>query len=122
LKIEFSRTREYTPEYNGNKELPENEQLKAQIKVMTLNDLLDLGDTFKQADFEQGDLKDMRIDQMKVLVNGAGKYVPKYVTLQGNDGFDLSDVVQYPQFLQLAAELLFSLLTFSQPTGTDVKN
>jgi hypothetical protein len=122
MKIEFSRSREYVPEFNGNKELPEEEQLKATISVMRLSDLLDLGDTFKEADFEEGDMKNMTLDQMKVLVKGAGQYVPKYVKLSGNDGFALDDVVQFPQFLSLAAELLFTLLSYSQPTTADVKN
>jgi hypothetical protein len=87
------------PEFNGNKELPEDEQLKATISVMRLSDLLDLGDTFKQADFEEGDMKNMSLDQMKVLVKGAGQYVPKYVTLSGNDGFDARRCGAIPQFL-----------------------
>lgn len=122
MKITFSRERDYTPEFNDNKALPEDDQLHASIKVMTLHDILDLGDAFKTVDFETGDMKDMSLEQMKTLVTGAGKYVPKYVTLRGNDGFTLEDTVTYPQFLGLATELLMALLTFSQPTPADVKN
>lgn len=122
MKIQFSRERDFTPDFNANKELPEDEQLRAKIKVMVLTDILDLGDAFKQADFENGDMKDMSLEQMKMLVKSAGKYVPKYVTITGNDGFSIEDIVTYPQFLALATELLFTLLTYSQPSSADIKN
>ena len=122
MKIAFSRERAFTPDFNGNKSLDEADQLSATVKVMTLNDILDLGDAFKQAGFEKGDMKEMSLAQMQVLVRSAGKYVPKYVSLKGNDGFTLEDVVTYPQFLSLATELLFTLLNFSAPTEADVKN
>lgn len=122
MKIEFSRSIKYTPEFNGNKELPENEQLKADISIMEITDLLDLGDAFKQAKFEKGDLKDMKIEQQKTLVVNAAKYVCKYVKLTNNDGFSVDDVSKYPQFLQLSVELLFALLNGSKPNADDEKN
>lgn len=122
MKIEFSREVTYIPEFNGNKELPEGEQLSVKIKVMTLSDLLDLMDVLKSSGFQKGDVKDLNPGQMKAIVTQAGKYIPKYCTLDHAEGFSVEDLAQFAVFMPLATELLFTLLNVSSPNAADAKN
>lgn len=122
MKVQFSKETTYVPEFNKNRELSVEEQLSVKIKVMSLLDLLDLTDVLKSAGFEKGELKDMSVEQMKTIVKEGGKYIGKYCTLAGNDGFDISDVTGYAAFMPLATELLFTLLNTSSPSPADVKN
>lgn len=122
MKIEFSREVNYVPEFNGNKELSESEQLVVHIKVMKLADLLDLMDVLKQAKFEKGDVKDLTPGQMKAIVTQAGKYIPLYCTLEHAEGFAVEDLAQFAVFMPLATEVLFTLLNVSSPNVADAKN
>lgn len=122
MKIEFSREVKYVPDFNGNKELPEGDQLVVNISIMSLVDLLDLMDVLKQAKFEKGDVKDLTPGQMKTIVTQAGKYIPKYCKLEHNDGFSVDDLAQFAIFMPLATEVLFTLLNVSSPNVTDAKN
>ena len=122
MKFEFSHEITFIPDFNKNKELPEAEQITVKIKPLILFDLLDLTDVLKQAGFEKGDSKDVSQEQMRAIVGQGGKYVPKYCSLIGAEGFDLNDVVNYAHFLPLATEILFTLITNSSPTVADVKN
>lgn len=122
MKIEFSREVKYVPDFNKNKELPENEQLIVNIKVMSLGDLLDLMDVLKQANFEKGDVKDLTPGQMKTIVTQAGKYIPKYCKLEHAEGFSVEDLAQFAVFMPLATEVLFTLLNSSSPNADDAKN
>lgn len=122
MKVSFSTSQIYVPEFNKNKELPEDQQLKVNISTMELVDLLDLTDVLKSAKFERGDAKELSVEQMKTIVREAGKYVPKYCKLINAEGFDAETVVKYSFFLALASELLFTLLNFSSVSEADVKN
>lgn len=122
MKSNFSREQVYVPEFDKNKELPDDQQLKVKVGVMKMLDLLDLTDVLKSAGFEKGDVKDLSVDQMKTIVREAGKYVPKYCTLVNAEDFSVDDTISYSQFLPLASELLFTLLNSSSPNAVDVKN
>lgn len=122
MKVAFSKEKKYVPDFNGNKELPEAEQLVAYIKPLKSGEVIDLTDVLKEAGFEKGDSKQMSSHQMKTVVQQAGHYLPTYVRLEGNDGFTIQDVADYTPFLALATELLFVLMNFSSPNQDDVKN
>lgn len=122
MKVAFSREVPFTPVFNDNAKLPEEEQLKFKLKPMNTLDLLDLTDVLKTAGFTEGEVTDLNSDQMKSIVKEAGKYVPKYSAMTGNDGFTMDEVIGFPAFLSLASEVLFQLLTISSPTKADTKN
>lgn len=122
MKVNFSRETVFIPEFNDNKLLPDEEQLKIKLKVMNLLDLLDLTDILKGVGFDKGDIKDLTVEQMKTIVKEGAKYIPKYASLVGADGFTLQDITDYAAFLPLATELLFTLLNNASPNAADAKN
>lgn len=122
MKVAFSKEVPFVPEFQKNKELPLEEQLSFKLKPMITLDLIDLTDVLKTVGFTAGEQTDMTTDQMKTVVKEAGKYVPKYSTMSGADGFTIEEVIGYPAFLALASEVLFQLLNISSPNTADVKN
>src|SRR5260221_13932688 len=101
MKVEFSREVVFIPDFNKNKELPDDQQLKVKLKVMSLLDVLDLTDVLKNAGFDKGEVKDLTHDQMKMVVLEGGKYIPKYASLIGAEGFTIEDVIGYATFFPL---------------------
>lgn len=122
MKVAFSKELPFTPEFQDNKKLPVEQQLSFLVKPMTTLDLIDLTDVLKTVGFTQGEVKDLTTEQMKTIVKEAGKYVPKYSTMSGAEGFSMDEVIAYPAFLALASEVLFQLLNVSSPNKDDVKN
>jgi hypothetical protein len=122
MKVAFSKEVAFVPEFNGNKALPEAEQLSFKLRPMTTLDLLDIMDVLKTAGFQVGEHTDMTTEQMKAVIGQAGKYIPKYATMAGAEGFGLEEVVGYQAFLALASEVLFQLVNISSPNASDVKN
>jgi len=122
MKSNFSKEKKYNPDWNGNKELPEDEQLVAYIKPMKSGEVIDLTDVLKSVGFEKGEAKQLSSAQMKAVVKEAGHYLPTYVRLEHADDFTIQDVVDYTPFLSLAVDLLFTLMNFSSPNQDDVKN
>ena len=119
----FSKAKKYTPDFNGNKDLPEEKQLFAMLAPLTNAELFDVRDALQAAGFkEKMDSTQLTGDQQRALVKNAGSYLPSHVTLTNNEGFDINDVVNYSDFLPLAIDLLFTLIAKSTPTEADVKN
>lgn len=127
MKVKFSLVTEYVPEWNKNRELPEAEQCKASLKTLESMDLLELADALERQGLEGTvDTAQMSAKDIKSLVAETGRLLPKYVTIEGIEGDDgpitLEQVTTYPDFMELAVELLMKLASNSQPTEDDVKN
>ena len=128
MKIQFSLSREYTPTWDGNDELPEKEQIKAVIKALENADLMELADAMERAGMKEGvvDTTDIPVKTSKILLEEVGRLHPKYVVisgLEGDDGpIDIGTIVSYPVFNSLSMELLMELANMSQPDEDDVKN
>jgi hypothetical protein len=117
----FSKVQPFTPEFNENRALPEGEQLRAKLTVLTLNELIDVQDTLAKAQTKEGE--NPTSDQIKALLALNGPLLASHVEfVQGNDGFNVEDVTSYAHFFDLALELLKQLNKVSQPTERDVKN
>lgn len=117
----FSKSQPFTPEFNGNKELPEPDQFRVTLTALTLSELITVQDTIAQAQPEDGEKANT--EQLRSLVELNGPVLLKHVTIvQGADGFTLEDIAEYAHFFQLALELLKKLNEISQPTERDVKN
>jgi len=127
MKVSFSLTSEFIPEWNKNRELPEAEQCKATLKTLESMDLLELADALERQGLEGTvDTATMSSKDIKALLSETGRLLPKYVTIEGIEGDDgpitLEQVVTYPDFMELAVELLMQLANISQPTEDDIKN
>lgn len=127
MKVKFSLVSEFTPEWNDNKKLPEAEQCKATLKTLESMDLLELADALERQGLEgEVDTSTMSSKDIKSLLSETGRLLPKYVTIEGIEGDDgpvtLEQIVTYPDFMELAVELLMKLANISQPNEGDVKN
>lgn len=127
MRVKFSLITDFTPEWNGNKELPEDEQCKATLKTLENMDLLEFADSLERQGLEgEVDTSTMTSKDIKSLLRETGRLLPKYVTIEGIEGDDgpvtLEQIVTYPDFMELAVELLMQLANISQPTEDDIKN
>lgn len=127
MKVQFSLAREYTPEWNGNRELPEDEQVKATLKTLESMDLLELADALERQGVDgEVDSTKMTAKDIKALLTETGRLLPKYVEVTGIEGDDgpitMHQIIAYPDFMELAVELLMQLANISQPTEDDLGN
>jgi hypothetical protein len=132
MKVQFSKSVPFTPEFNGNKALPEPEQFRVTLTPLPLGELIAFTEVLSankveqvdvQADADAGKLKSEDTAKMRSTVDAVAQTLPKYVKIvQGADGFDLTDVVSYAQFSGLANELVQKLCEISSPNKDDQKN
>jgi len=129
MQISFSHEHVYTPEWRGNVKLPEGERFTVTLKVMNVENLMFLLDAFSEAGIE-GDveLDELKTDQLKPIIKTVGHLLPIYASINNLKNSDtgtdivIADVVEYPYFLNLAAELLMRLAEVSTPNDDDVGN
>ncbi len=129
MQISFSREQSYTPEWRGNDKLPEAEQFTATLTLLNVEDLMFLLDAFSEAgiggEVEQSDLA---VDQLKPILKSNGHLLPTYVKVSNlknsatGDEINIEQIVEFPFFLNLAAELLMKLAEVSSPSDDDVGN
>lgn len=123
MKVRFSREKKYTPEWNGNRDLPEAEQVKALVKPARMGDLLDIVDAFSSVGETKIDTETTDPKVMRQIVEACAEILPKYVTitgLEGEDGpVDLVEALQYLTFTPLMVELLGHLTEISTPDSKD---
>ena len=119
MKSGFSKEITYVPDALGNRELPEAEQVKAKLQLMTVGDVLEAVEALSAHANEDGKVD---LSQQKAFVSEGKKYLLKYVTIVGAEDFTLEDVVSYGRFMPLAVDIFQELLKVSQPSEQDVKN
>jgi hypothetical protein len=129
MQIKFSKSVEYVPTFNGNLNLPPEQQIKAKLTVLALGDFMKLAATLQQVSKgkDQIDTASMSVVEMQPLLELAPDFLPRYVELSGlldADGVPISsaNVASYSFFLPLIAELLGQLASISMPNQADVKN
>lgn len=130
MQTDFSLTQSYIPEWNGNRALPEDEQIKAVLSVIDMGSLMRLVDAFSKTGIaSEGKVDTDNIDHSAIqpVLNEFGGLLPQNVklsNLKGKDGVEVTieQVVKFPTFLGLALELLMKLMEISSPSEEDVKN
>lgn len=118
MKFKFSRTKDYVPEWNGNRELPEEDQVKAVIRPMEIGDLLAMMDAIGASAANELEAKTQE-DYFKIIKEFAD-IIPKYVTITGlsdEDGeVSTSDLTRFAAYMPLATELAMYAVNISMPT------
>jgi len=128
MKITFSKTSTYVPEWRDNNLLDPSEQCSTVLSIMDVGDLLFLLDHFSEAGVEgEVEVADVDTAQLKPILEACGHLLPKYVVLNNltdQDGtvISIEDIVKYPFFLNLSAELLMKLAEQSSPNDDDEGN
>jgi hypothetical protein len=131
MRVKFSKSVAFTPTWNDNLKLPENERIQATLKPLEFDDLMTMMDAFgganvvREAIASGAEAAQDQFDITKMLRN-VGDILPRYVTITGledDDGpVDIDGVVRYPTYMGLAAELLIKVSEISMPTESDEKN
>lgn len=127
MKIQFSLKQSYTPEWNDNKAKPKKEQFTVQMMTLESMDLLSLADALERAGLTgEVDTSAVGSQEARTILEAVGDVLPRYCTienLEGDDGpITIDLIVRFPQFQDLALELLLALAGISQPDEDDVKN
>lgn len=129
MKIDFSLVVPYTPEWNGNKNLPAGEQVTCSLSVLDMSALISLLDAFTSVGLNGVvDTDNVSGAKIKPVLENFGELLPKHVTElknlfdQGGRLVTVDDIVKYPRFLNLALELLMQLSVISSPQDEDVGN
>lgn len=120
MKYQFSRSVKFTPEWNGNQQLPETEQLTAVLKPMVIADLLSIMDSIGSQRALGANLSEENRVDFRRVIGDVGTILPKYVEITGleddNGPVNIQEVVTWPAYLELAAELLMKVASISAPT------
>jgi hypothetical protein len=128
MKVNFTPESEYVPEWNGNRDLPDDEQIKMNLSVLSMGHILNLMDIMEQAG-HSGQTDDQALDvaTTKKLVEMAQEILPQYVKdfrgLEVDSGpIALEAISDYPQFMALIVEITFELINRSSPNEDDKGN
>jgi hypothetical protein len=133
MKVKFSKTIRYTPEWNDNHLLDLGNQITFDLSPMDTNDILIMMDAFQEMT-QSGAMKDGKIaldvgniGSMKVLVERTGDFISKYTKVHNLFDSDDSpvtaeDIVKFPFYMELSAEVLAQLAVVSMPSEEDEKN
>lgn len=134
MKVSFSRAFAYTPEWNGNKTLAEDEQVVFTLAPMATMDFYDLTEIIARlgvkTDAEgKADTSSVNADQQRKLVEQTRGHMDKYISYKskpivGSDGKDITieDIGHMAYFLGLASELVWQLAGNAVPSELATKN
>lgn len=126
MKIKFSKSVAYTPTWNGNRDLPKEEQISVILKPMEFSDLMLMMDamggskTIKAAQDGASEAEiTSQINITKVVAETADillKYA-EVTGLEGDDGpLNVGEISRYPAFAGLNFEILMQLTQISMPS------
>jgi len=129
MKIDFSSSVPYVPEWRGNQNLPAKEQVKCDLEMLELGDLMSLVDAFSQAGIgTTAKPEEIQTGAMTPILDKFATILPKHVkNLKGlydasGKAVGIEDIIKYPVFLNLGVELLMKLAELSSPSDEDEKN
>lgn len=129
MQISFSTEHVYVPEWRGNDKLPAGEQFSTTLKILNVEDLMFLLDAFAEAGIEgEVEAETLGSEQIKPILKSNGHLLPKYVVISNlknsitSTELTIAEIVEFPFFLNLAAELLMKLAEVSSPSDEDTGN
>jgi len=119
MKVKFSKTCVFIPDWKGNLQLPVGEQVNVDLNVLEFVDLLTIMDAFSKVD-ASGNVNTSE------LIKGAASILPKYVVinhLEDDDGpVGIEQALRYPRFMDLIGLIIGKLVEISTPMERDEKN
>lgn len=120
MKVRFTKNVEFTPVWNGNKELPDADQVKVSLKVMEFATLQQMLDDMRTLTTPEG-----KPDAIRLLAK-SGETLATHAAIHNlaSDEGDvtIADLVKYPTFLLLGMEIMMKLVEISMPTEKDEGN
>lgn len=132
MQTAFARKVDYVPTFDGNRDLPEQEQIKVKLTSLSTGDFFDIVTALGNISNEKGEIdlgkaaKDGLLGVAPLLAKGAN-ILPRYTEISGlldaaGNPVTPAEVAAAPFFLGLTAELLGKLAEISAPKMADLKN
>lgn len=136
MKVKFSKVVPFTPDFNGNKSLPDDEQIKYELTPMELADFYDVLDALssikgtKQEDGTiQIDTSKLNSSSQKEFMKVCQGFLPKYINSvgakledHGGNEITVEDIAKYAPMISLLSEFTAKLLEISTPTEVELGN
>lgn len=132
MKVSFSREVSYIPTWNGNDKLPKEEQITVLLKPLHTGDLITLMDTMQSSTGGKVDqesltaLGENNVNQLAELIDACGNLIPKHCTINNLEDetgpVTAENIVQFPYYMELSAELLAQLGDISMPNEVEEGN
>lgn len=123
MKVKFSKSKSFTPAWNGNRDLPPEEQIQVTLKPMHFGDLMTLMDAMGGAKTIQaaqdGATPEELTNQVNItkVVSDTSDMLPRYAVLTGLEDDEgpvsMGDVALYPAYAGLSFEILMELANIS---------
>ena len=80
MKIKFSETETYIPEWNENRDLPKEEQVSCTLTVFNMGSLLNILDAFNKVGIDgQVDTEKLSTSKIRPLLEQFGDLLPNHV-------------------------------------------
>lgn len=123
MKIKFSKSVTFIPSWRKNNELPAEEQVSVILKPMKVTHLLDLLDAYGGR--AEGDKVEAKV--VAKIVDAVGDCLPEYVEVHNlhneeSGPVSIAEMIEYPYYLDLVAEITMQLASISMPSEMTAKN
>ena len=139
MRVQFSRARVVTPDWNGNKEQAEQEQLRFEYTPLEYGQWQDAVETLQRLGVmnaitgkpveitdeqkkEQQELFDLYKRLLPVHVKSVGAPLLPNANDAKQEPITITEIATLMPFVTLATELLATLIAISTPTERDLKN
>jgi hypothetical protein len=128
MKLSFSRNVEFTPTFNGNEQLPLEQQIKMRLKPLDLAELAFVGEIIKEIGLDKEDAKqEIASPKMRALANDLSALLKGHVlelkNLEDADGaVPIDRLALDVPYVSLALETIVRLASISAPGEADTKN
>lgn len=135
MKVQFTKLVQFVPSWNGNTELPPEEQVVAMLTPLSTDNLIRLMDVLQKTSGGKIDpeslvkdgAKTRDISDIKSMVTSAADMIPTNVELKGlidadGEAVTADMITNFPFFLELAAEIVAELAAISMPNEVEEKN
>ena len=128
MKIAFSKSVRFEPEFHGNSKADPQERFFAILNIMSTGDLLIVMDALNGIGASNTiDTDKIDMENMRSLVELVPQLLPKYVTVHNlfgsdNNEIELDTILKSAAFLPLQIELLMKLSVVSSPSEKSEKN
>lgn len=126
MKVKFSREVKYIPEWNGNRELSEDEQFTATLIPLQMGDLVSLIDVINEfSSAEPGEEKSVELEKAVSILSRI-EHLQNNIRLENLEDesgpVTPEDIVKFPRFMGLTMEIFNELAAISMPNEEDEKN
>jgi len=129
MKLDFDLETTFTPEWNGNKDLPAADQFTVTVSDMSVADMLIVVDAMASIQDVQADIDTGKVpaDQMKAVLTAASEIMPRYCTvhnLNRRDGSPVTveEVAGHSRYLGLLMEIFGAMVNTSNVSEDDAGN